>query len=85
MRLTSAATLRALLQQKDVSYGELAASAKVSKGFISHLTSGRRNTCTPRVAEAIVRRLDVPTSILFVASASTAMGTNRKHQRRNAA
>lgn len=85
MKLTSADTLRALMAQKDVSYSDLAAAASVSKGFISHLTSGRRRTCTPRVADAIARRLDIPLSVLFVVSISTSSRTVTKHQEKVAA
>ena len=74
MRLTSADTLRALMAQKDVSYSDLAAAATVSKGFVSHLTSGRKNTCTPRVADAIARRLDIPLAVLFMPSAPSQAG-----------
>lgn len=81
MRLTSAATLRALMDQKGVSYADLAASAKVTKGFISHLARQRRHTCTPKVADAIARRLDVPLSLLFVASTSTTGSRSGDRQR----
>lgn len=81
MRLTSAATLRALMDQKDVSYADLAASAKVTKGFISHLARERRSTCTPKVADAIARRLDVPLPLLFVASTSTTGGRDTDEHR----
>jgi transcriptional regulator with XRE-family HTH domain len=85
MKLTSADTLRALMQQKDISYADLAAAAKVSKGFISHLTAGRKNTCTPGVADRITRRLDVPLRLLFVESVSTTNGRTARQQRRTAA
>lgn len=86
MRLTSAATLRALMDQKGASYADLAASAKVSKGFISHLARERRHTCTPKVADAIARRLDVPLSLLFVASTSTtSRGDGNQHKKAVAA
>jgi len=74
MKLTSADTLRALMAQKQVSYADLAATAEVSKGFISHLTSGRKNTCTPKVADRIVRRLDIPLQVLFMPSAPSTAG-----------
>lgn len=84
MRLTSAATLRALMQQKAVSYSDMALAAGRSKGFISHLTAGRKKTCTPQVAERIARRLDVPLAILFVPSTSTTNGGS-DHEPRKAA
>ena len=85
MKLTSSDTLRALMAQKDVSLSDLAASAQVSRGFISHLRAGRKNTCTPRVADAIARRLDLPIEILFVPSISSTEGSKIKQQRRVAA
>lgn len=71
MRLASAATLRALMEQRDMSLGRLARYAGCSKGFISHLLSGRRNTCTPGLAERIAEALEVPLELLFVASVSS--------------
>jgi transcriptional regulator with XRE-family HTH domain len=70
MRLISTDTLRALMAQKGVSLQDLADAARVSKGFISHLTAGRKKTMTPRVADAIARRLDVPLTVLFMPSVS---------------
>lgn len=81
MKLTSCATLRALMEQKDVSYADLAAAAVVSKGFISHLARGRKSTCTPVVADRIARRLDVPLEVIFVPS-SSASGGRRTPQRK---
>lgn len=68
MRLQSSETLIALMRQRDIGQGRLARYAGCSKGFISHLTSGRRSTCTPLVAERIAEALDVPLAILFVPS-----------------
>ncbi|WP_198588245.1 helix-turn-helix transcriptional regulator [Geodermatophilus chilensis] len=85
MKLTSAATLRALMAQKGVSYQDMALAAGVSKGFISHLTAGRRNTMTPRVAERIARRLDVPLELLVVPSTSITGGRDVQSSGRPAA
>lgn len=82
MKLTSPDTLRALMAQKDVSLTDLAAAAQVSRGFISHLRAGRKKTCTPRVADAIARRLDLPLEILFVPSVSITEGSNGNQHRR---
>jgi transcriptional regulator with XRE-family HTH domain len=71
MKLESAATLQALMAQRDFSLGRLARYAGCSKGFISHLTAGRRKTCTPKIAERIAEALEVPLSILFVPSVSS--------------
>lgn len=85
MRLISPDTLRALMAQKGVSYEDMRLAAGVSKGFISHLTAGRKKTCTPRVADAIARRLDVPLTLLFMPSISSGEGSSDKQQGRPAA
>jgi transcriptional regulator with XRE-family HTH domain len=82
MRLASAATLRALMAQKGVSLADMARAAGTSKGFISHLTAERRNTCSPPVAERIARRLDVPLTVLFVPSTSITSGGNTQQRRK---
>lgn len=71
MTITSATTLRALLDQRGMSQGRLARYAGCSKGFVSHLVSGRRRTCTPQLAARITEALDVPLELLFVPSTST--------------
>lgn len=70
MRLQSPDTLRALMAQKRFSYERLARYAGCSKSMISHLTSGRKTTCTPELAEKIAEALEVPLAILFAASES---------------
>jgi len=76
MRLISSATLRALMEQKDVSLADMARATERSKGFISHLTRGRKTTCSPEVADRIARRLDVHLELLFVPSMSSSDGRN---------
>lgn len=82
MKLASAATLTALMDQRDMSMGTLARYAGCSKGFISHLTSGRRRTCTPGLAERIAEALTVPVEVLFVPSTAI---TGRQTGNRTAA
>lgn len=65
MRLRSPATLRALMEQYHFSLGRLARYAGCSKGFISHLLSGRRSSCTPELAERIAEALNIPLTVLF--------------------
>lgn len=76
MKLASPDTLRALMIQRGFSYDRLARYSGCSKGFISHLTSGRKSTCTPALAENIAEALDVPLRILFVPVTSTAGSPN---------
>ncbi len=71
VKLTSADTLTALIAQRGFSYATLARYGGCSKGFVSHLTSGRRRTCTPQLAERIAEALQVPLEILFVPSAAS--------------
>lgn len=80
MRLTSPDTLRALMAQRKLSYETLARYAGCSKSFISHLTSGRKNTCTPPLAERIAEALQVPLEIIFVPSASAVGGQNIRRE-----
>lgn len=70
MRLQSADTLRALMAQRGFSMGRLARYAGCNKSFISHLTSGRRSTCTPELAGRLSEALDVPLELLFEVSVS---------------
>lgn len=84
MRLISEERLARQMHATGVSYQELADAARVSKGFISHLVKGRKKTCTPRVAEAIARRLGIDTEILFVPSISIDTGRSVVQQRRAA-
>lgn len=71
MRLTSPATLRALMGQRGFSLDRMARYAGCSKGMVSHLTSGRKNSCSAELAENIAEALEVPLEILFVPSVAT--------------
>lgn len=75
MRLKSADVLRALMEQDDFSLGRLARYAGCSKGFISHLLSGRRSSCTTELGARIAEALDVPVTVLFDVKVSPATGT----------
>lgn len=68
MKLQSADTLKALMGQRDFSMQRLARYAGCSKSFVSHLTAGRKSTCSPQLAERIAEALEVPLEILFVVS-----------------
>lgn len=71
MRLQSADTLRALMDQRGFSMARLARYSGCSKSFVSHLVAGRKSTCTPKLAENIAEALEVPLTLLFAPSAST--------------
>lgn len=81
MRLASSDTLRALMAQKGFSHRRLARYCGLAgPGMIDHLISGRRNSCTPRLAERIAEALDVPLGVLFVPSIPSAGSTTPKGQ-----
>jgi transcriptional regulator with XRE-family HTH domain len=80
MRLRSPATLRALMEQYNFSLGRLARYADCSKGFISHLLSGRRSSCTPELAARIAEALNVPLEVLFEVKRSPSAGQNDKER-----
>lgn len=80
MKLRSADTLRALMEQDGFSLGRLARYADCSKGFISHLLAGRRSSCTPELADRIAEALGVPTTVLFDARLSTTGTSNGNRQ-----
>jgi transcriptional regulator with XRE-family HTH domain len=65
MRLNSPLMLAGLLEHHCISMSRLARYSGCSKSFISHLTSGRRTSCTPRLAERIAEALGVPLEVLF--------------------
>lgn len=80
MRLRSADTLRALMRQDSFSLARLARYAGCSKGFISHLLSGRRTSCSKELAERIAEALSVPTEILFATMMPPVARQNNKNQ-----
>lgn len=65
MELRSAACLRALMEQEQVSLGMLAEAVGVHRSFISHLVSARSPGCLPERAGRIAEVLDVPVELLF--------------------
>lgn len=76
MRLTSGKILRGLMDSKHLSNEDVARHAEVGRTFISALVNERRTSCTPRVAELIAERLEVPLEVLFVPRVSATNGQN---------
>lgn len=74
MRLISSDTLKALMEQKHYTHERMSRYAGCSRGFISHLTSGRKRSCSEPLADRIAEALDVPRSLLFVEMVSPATG-----------
>lgn len=82
MRLTSGKILRGLMDSKRLSNADVALSAQVGRTFISALVNERRTSCTPKVAERIAERLEVPLEVLFVPKASAVSGRIDRTERR---
>lgn len=85
MRLTSGDILRALMDNKRLSNADVAMHAGVGRTFVSALVNGRKTSCTPKVAERIAERLEVPLEVLFVPRASAGGGSSTTSQRKKAA
>lgn len=78
MKLTSAATLKALMDQKAFTGERLGRYAGCSRSFICQLRNGTKTTCTPKLATAIAEALGVPLEILFVPNLPSTAGQNMK-------
>jgi len=76
VRLLSADLLRVLIRDRRLSHRRLADAAGCSPGFVSHLTAGRRASCSDQLAEAIAEVLAVPTTVLFVPEVSSTARQN---------
>ena len=74
MQITHRATLRALTEQRGLSYAGLARLAGCSKPFIGHLASGHKTGARPELAERIAEALAVPVDVLFVPEQSIDSG-----------
>lgn len=84
MRLKSGKILRGLMDTQGLSNADVAISAGVGRTFISALVVGRRTSCTPKVAERIAERLQVPLEVLFEPKQSAASGSNNIGGRKTA-
>ncbi len=74
MELANREGLVDAMERRGFSLDRLARYAGCSKGMVSHLTSGRRKTCSPQLAQNIAEALDMPLSLLFVPKVSTQQG-----------
>lgn len=81
MRLTSRDTLRALIKQRGLSYGQLGQMAGCHRTMISQLVNNHRNSCTPTLADRLSLCLGVPTEVLFVAKTSADSGQSDKRRK----
>jgi transcriptional regulator with XRE-family HTH domain len=73
--------LKATIQQRNLSYADVAEMADCHKSMIGQLASGHRTSCTPELAERIARCLGVPRGLLFVERASAVSGSGVSGER----
>lgn len=85
MKLASSDMLKVTMERRRCSHEQLARWAGCSRGFISHLTSGRKTSCTPDLAERIAEALDVDLSLLFVPKVEPVRGERTNRQGRKVA
>jgi hypothetical protein len=80
MRLISADALNAYVEARNLSNRTLAvkAGSPSYRSTISHLRSGQRTTCGPKIAGAIERALGAPAGSLFLIELATAQMANRR-------
>jgi transcriptional regulator with XRE-family HTH domain len=83
MKLTSADTLKALMDQKGFNGERLGRYAGCSRQMISQLRNGSKKTCSPELATRIVEALQVPLDVLFEVSLPSK--TRQRVNRREAA
>lgn len=82
MKLTSQATLRALIKQRGMSYEDVGRACNCHRSMISALVNGYRTSCTPQLAERIALYLGVPREVLFEAKTSAPSGHDDKPLRK---
>lgn len=79
MQVKDATRLRQAITDAGMSYTQVGAYAGCSRGFVSQLVNGHRNSCTPWVAAAIAEAVGRPIDSLFTTRASRrATGTARR-------
>lgn len=78
MKLTSKETLRALIKQRGLSYGDIGQLANCHRSMISQLVNGHRKSCSADLGERIAACLGVPSEVLFVARPSASSGQDIK-------
>ena len=74
MQLISNEILKLHMEHKGFSAGRLARSAGCSRGMIFHLTSGRKRSCSNKLAVNIAEALDQPLQSLFVVNIPSGRG-----------
>lgn len=74
MRIRDRELLIRQMHYRDMSGARLARSSECSRQFISFLCTGKKTTCTPKLARLIEEALDVAPGTLFVESKSCDSG-----------
>lgn len=74
MRLQSADTLRALIQQRGLNQTKVAHAAGCAPTMINKLCLGAKSSCSDALAYRIARSLSVPVDVLFVRGESMTDG-----------
>lgn len=80
MRLTSKDILRTFIEDRGLSYGQIADMVGCHRSMISQLVNGHRGTCTEELARRIERCLGVPRNVLFVSNPSAISSRNDKRR-----
>ena len=65
MQVRDRVALRAYVRLAGLSERSLATRAGVAPATVNHLLSGRRTSCSPRVAAAIAAVLECPLDVFF--------------------
>lgn len=74
MKLRDPDLLVAHMKHRDFSQARLARAAGCSRQFIHLLATGRKKSCSERVADRIEQALDVPETTLFLRMKSPVQG-----------
>lgn len=74
MRLQSADTLRALINQRGLNQSRVAAAAGCAPTMINKLCLGAKTSCSDGLAHRIAECLSVPVGVLFVPTESINQG-----------
>lgn len=82
MKLNSKETLRALIKQRGLSYGDVGVMVGCNRSMISQLVNGARPSCSPVLAERLAVCLGVPVEVLFTPNASAGSGDGSKSARK---
>lgn len=81
MKLIDKDILRLHMEHKGFTHDRLATYAQCSRAMVSHLTSGRKTSCTEQLAVRIAVALSVPVEALFVPNVPSPGGKTVPQQR----